>query len=504
MLRSSRVYLGAETQSLRSACQCRCGAQWSSRPQIQSARAFLPPSQRRTFSSSLRLRDDEVNPERTFVLDGKTYTRDSWTNVSSSIINSVNSGRALHQEEDHPITITRRIIESVFQSPEYVNFAQLNPVVTTQENFDDLGFPKDHPGRSKMDTYYIDENHVLRTHTSAHQLAHFRSLKEQSEKTGQKGYTLIADVYRRDAIDKSHYPIFHQMEGARVWPRTGDASHIVQSVADLPTHTMKVEDPNPTYHEGNPLQETHTAAEVEAVAAHLKRNLELVVREIFTRARAAGFAEGPGATEPLQVRWIEAYFPFTTPSWELEVFWQGEWLELLGCGVVKQSILNNAGLNDHIGWAFGVGIERVAMLLFNVPDIRLFRSTDSRFTSQFQKGKVSPYIPFSKYPPVTRDISFWTTPSPSSSSSSAVSSATEAAREFHENTLMEIVRDNAGDKVESVTLVDEFTHPKTQRRSCCYRIVYRSLEKTLTKEEVLEMHGEVEGELIRRMGIEIR
>jgi phenylalanyl-tRNA synthetase alpha chain len=219
--------------------------------------------------------------------------------------------------------------------------------VSVEQNFDSLGFPADHPGRSKTDTYYVNKNNVLRTHTSAHQVDMFRAKKSL-------GFLISADVYRRDAIDRSHYPAFHQMEGARLWCREGIpggniAKEVWEDLQKLPSHRLAVEDPNPTIHpDRNPLQVPyHKQEEVEAIAAHLKRSLEGVVVEIFSKAREAAIAAGEGQAidpeEPLRVRWVEAYFPFTSPSWELEVFWQGDWLEILGCGVIKQDILTKSG-----------------------------------------------------------------------------------------------------------------------------------------------------------------
>ena len=86
------------------------------------------------------------------------------------------------------------------------------------------------------------------------------------------------------------------------------------------------------------------------------------------------------ADEPnLEVRWIDAYFPFTSPSWEVEILYKGEWLEVLGCGVVRHQLMTQAGLDNKIGWAFGLGLERLAMVLFGIPDIRLFWSQDGRY-----------------------------------------------------------------------------------------------------------------------------
>lgn len=136
-----------------------------------------------------------------------------------------------------------------------------------------------------------------------------------------------------------------------MWSRSecgGDVvSAICKDIESLPKHNMIIEDPNPTTHaERNPLQPEHSAEEAHAIATHLKRSLENVVVEVFGRAKEAAIAAGQVGEEgePLRVRWVEAYFPFTSPSWELEVFWQGDWLELLGCGVVKQHLPVSAGL----------------------------------------------------------------------------------------------------------------------------------------------------------------
>jgi len=207
--------------------------------------------------------------------------------------------------------------------------------VTLQQNFDSLGIPADHPGRSKTDTYYINANTVLRTHTSAHQAETFRTC-------ATPGFLISADVYRRDAIDKSHYPMFHQMEGVRLWTRrdTDIAKEIELDISLLPALDLIVEDPMPAFHHGNPKQNEHNDAESLAISTHLKKTLEGVVEEIFGRAK---LNSGNTSDEKLKVRWIDAYFPFTSPSYELEVYWGGKWLELLGCGVVAQSVLRNAG-----------------------------------------------------------------------------------------------------------------------------------------------------------------
>lgn len=381
----------------------------------------------------------------------------------------------------------------------------LSPIVTVAQNFDSLSFPANHPGRSRTDTYYINKKTLLRTHTSAHQADTFRQ-------NASDGYTISADVYRRDSIDRSHNPIFHQMEGARMWDREkvagGDvARRIWEEIKLMPKNDIFVDDPNPTVRpDRNPLQESHSIDEVEAIAAHMKRSLEGVVIDISSKATQAATAAKVDhripapPQEPIKIRWVEAYFPFTSPSWELEVLWQNDWLELLGCSVVKQSIPIAAGVPSQLGWAFGVGLERIAMLLFSIPDIRLFWSTDPRFLNQFSTlENIKPFVPFSKHPACYKDVAFWLR-----SSSSAAGGGVGGVDEFHENDVMELVREVAGSLVEDVRLVDEFKHPGTGRRSLCYRVNYRSLERTLRNSEVNEMHARLQELLEERLGVEVR
>ncbi|OCK83223.1 phenylalanyl-tRNA synthetase [Lepidopterella palustris CBS 459.81] len=459
------------------------------------AERLAPGRQRCCYSSGHNFKD--------ITIEGRPYKTDSWMNTPASILSSI--PRRLHLQPDHPISLTRQLIESHFPGFTYHN--DLFPIVSVAQNFDSLNFPPDHPGRSRTDTYYINRDTVLRTHTSAHQADTFRA-NENS------GFLISADVYRRDAVDRSHYPVFHQMEGAKTWNRNDPTSHstlaaqIWADVAALPTHSMQVSDPSPTIDpEHNPLQSAHhTAEEVEAMAAHLKRSLENVVISIFTAARAASASpsdQPPQDREPLQMRWVTAYFPFTSPSWELEVLWQDTWLEVLGCGIISHSILSAADQPSRLGWAFGVGLERIAMLLFSIPDIRLFWSKDPRFLSQFSAaGEMKRFVPFSKHPACFKDVSFWV--KGTSSAAGGLGGSVSGEGGFHENDVMEIARDVAGDLVEDVRLVDEFSHPKTGRRSLCYRVNYRSLERTLTNVESNELHERFRQQLVERLGVELR
>lgn len=426
-------------------------------------------------------------PANETTLFSKSYQKDEWTNVPPQIL--ALTDRQLHQDPNHPIGILRDLIERNFEGLGYTFYNDFKPVVTKFENFDVLGFPDDHPGRSKLDTYYLNKDHLLRTHTSAHENECFQNCKTP-------GYLITADVYRRDEIDRTHYPAFHQMEGARLWSQKTPnlIEQLKKDIAAIPETLIEVEDPfrESPAHAGNPKQDYMTNDEVKLVATHLKKTMEYMVNLVFEQARVS--AKEAGSTEdylnePLKVRWVEAYFPWTSPSWEIEVWWKGEWLECCGCGVVQRQVLLNSGLpEDRIGWAFGVGLDRIAMLLFGIPDIRLFWSRDERFLRQFKQGAISTFQAFSKFPGVKRDISYWL---PSEST-------------LHTNDVMEVVRGHGGDLVESVVSVDEFVHPKTGRRSQCFRINYQLMERNLTNEEVSKIHAEVEKSMVGEFDVEIR
>ncbi|QBM88712.1 phenylalanyl-tRNA synthetase alpha chain [Metschnikowia aff. pulcherrima] len=427
-----------------------------------------------------------ANHPSQITVDGKSYKTDEWTNVPNLIL--ALTDRQLHQNPNHPIGILNELIQSNFKGLGYTFYNDFRPTVTTYQNFDVLGFPLDHPGRSKLDTYYINKEHLLRTHTSAHEHECFQTCETP-------GYFITADVYRRDEIDRTHYPAFHQMEGARLWSKgPGLLEQLQKDIDSIPKTNIVVEDPfrETPFNTENPKQEYMSDAEVKLVATHLKKTVEYMVNLVFEKARESAVKSGSKEeylNEQLKIRWVEAYFPWTSPSWEIEVWWKGEWLECCGCGVVQQQILLNSGLNeDKLGWAFGIGLDRIAMLLFGIPDIRLFWSLDERFARQFSQGKISTFQPYSKYPGVKRDVSYWL--------------ASESP--LHTNDVMEIVRLHGGDLVENVVLKDEFVHPKTGRKSQCFGIHFQSMDRNLTNDEVNGIHKLVEQDLVETYGVEIR
>jgi phenylalanyl-tRNA synthetase alpha chain len=341
-------------------------------------------------------------------------------------------GRNLHRQPLHPLHTIQQKIQEYFGAI-YTVKDGLSPIVSTRQNFDQLGFPADHVSRSPSDTYYLDADTVLRTHTSAHQIDLLQS--------GLDRFLVTGDVYRRDEIDRSHYPVFHQTEGVQIF-RAADLASLSE------------------------------AAQTELIVSDLKTTLEGLAAHLF------------GANT--EMRWVDAYFPFTDPSVELEIFFQDEWLEVLGCGVIHPQILQNAGRPHDKGWAFGLGLERLAMILFGIPDIRLFWTDDDRFHSQFASGEIVRFQSYSKYPPCYKDISFW------------------IPQGFHVNDLNEVVRDVAGDLVEEVVLLDDFVHPKTQRTSHCYRISYRSMDRSLTNEEIDRLQERVRDQSAQGLGVELR
>ena len=155
-----------------------------------------------------------IQSDHVHVLE-KAYPRDHMSNVTSNILSKV--GRNLHHCKNHPLSILRgKIQEHVYADyrtrwggPMFTMVDRLSPVVTVEQNFDSLLVPKDHVSRAKNDNYYINSEYLLRAHTSAHQ----RDLI----KTGLDAFLVTGDVYRRDEIDMCHYPVFHQMEGVRLF-----------------------------------------------------------------------------------------------------------------------------------------------------------------------------------------------------------------------------------------------------------------------------------------------
>ncbi|KAI1888879.1 hypothetical protein AGOR_G00173310 [Albula goreensis] len=397
---------------------------------------------------------------------GQFFHRDDYTNATAKILSKV--GRNLHNRPHHPLWLIKERIKAHFYgtykgrwgNPLFSMHDNLSPVVTVEQNFDSLLIAPDHASRKKGDNYYLNRGHMLRAHTSAHQ----RDLVRY----GLDAFLVAGDVYRRDEIDASHYPVFHQMEGVRLFSNL-ELFEKVERGEDLCL-----------FESGGrrtpQKQETHTLEAVKLLEFNLKQTLTRLVRHLFG--------------EDLEIRWVECYFPFTHPSYEMEVRFQGDWLEVLGCGVMEQELVHSAGADNKIGWAFGLGLERLAMVLYGIPDIRLFWSEDERFLKQFHLPSIDDPVtfqPLSKYPPLMNDISFWL-----------------PAEGYSENDFYDLVRTIGGDLVEKVSLIDQFTHPKTGKISHCYRVTYRHMERTLTQEEVRVIHQSIEKASEQELGVKGR
>ncbi|XP_025414261.1 probable phenylalanine--tRNA ligase, mitochondrial [Sipha flava] len=401
----------------------------------------------------------------TVLVDGKPFKRDEYTNVTPNILSFIGTNN--HNRIGHPLCLFKQRLIDFFYghfkgrtgNPIFSIYDKINPVVTINENFDSLLVPKNHPSRNKTDSYYINKTYMLRAHATAHQ--------SELIKMGLDNFVIFGDVYRRDEIDSTHYPVFHQADGVHIF--TPNELELIHG------SNINIFDPN--QYISNEKQGVYSKEANEIVTNHLKNTLVSMIKQVFD--------------EDIEYRWLTEYFPFTHPSFELEIYYNGQWIEALGCGVIQHEILKNSGAGNRIGWAFGLGLERLAMPFYSIPDIRIFWSNDSGFLNQFENipkdGRIK-YKPVSIYPQCINDISFWL----------------PEEKPYCSNDFYELVREYGGHLVEQVKLIDEFQHPKTKNVSHCYRIVYRHLERTLNQEEVNEVHKLIETNATKILGIKIR
>ncbi|VDN56223.1 unnamed protein product, partial [Dracunculus medinensis] len=383
---------------------------------------------------------------------------DEFWNISPAIISLLE--RKLFQQPKNPITLLKDFIVECMQN--VIRDEGNSKFLIVSENFDSLLIAKDHVCRSRSDNYYINKDFCLRSHTSAHQ---YEFLKQ-----GLERFLIIGDVYRRDQIDRTHFPSFHQIEGVCLY----SSEQIFNgSNVNFLNHFLFF-----FLKKTSEKQEHHKIITAKAVTEKLKSALEVLCRHIFGEA--------------IEMRWLDAYFPFTHPSFELEIFYEGEWLEVLGCGVMEQKLLESSNVFNKVGWAFGIGVERLAMVLYDIKDIRLFWTNDSGFLSQFVDKSPSDRFkvrPISVHPQLINDLSFWL---PDTVMASQITSDT-----------YDIIRSLGGSLVEQVNLIDSFTN-KLGRLSHTYRIVYRSNERALTKNEANIVHKAIERKLVDIYNVEIR
>ena len=222
----------------------------------------------------------------------------------------------------HPINQTKYHLLNLLSE---MGFEQVHgPEIETEEfNFDMLNIKKSHPARQMHDTFYVEnKKNVLRTHTSPVQI---RSMLETKP---PMAFTSAGKVYRKDD-DSTHLPMFHQVEGIYV-------------------------DENVTF-------------------ANLKDLIHQILHNLFGN--------------DVEIRFRPSYFPFTEPSAEVDILSDsGKWLEILGCGIVNPVVLENCKIDSkkYSGLAFGLGVERIAMLKYGVNDIREFYKSNLDFLSQFK------------------------------------------------------------------------------------------------------------------------
>jgi len=251
--------------------------------------------------------------------------------LSSETIDVTLPGRGQSSGSFHPVTQTIDRIVSLFASAGF-EVAEGPEIEDDQHNFEALNIPANHPARAMHDTFYVDENTVLRTHTSPVQIRVMENNKPPLR--------VIAPgrVYRCDS-DLTHTPMFHQVEGFVV--------------------------------------------DKDVSFAHLKGLLNQFLSAFFEKE--------------LSLRFRPSYFPFTEPSAEVDiacVICEGKgcrvcshtgWLEIMGCGMIHPNVFNATGIDneEYTGLAFGLGVERMAMLRYGVNDLRLFFENDSRFLQQF-------------------------------------------------------------------------------------------------------------------------
>lgn len=362
----------------------------------------------------------------TIAINGHIYQTDDWTNVTPKILSYLNKNK--HLQHNHPLSIIRQRIKNYFYesyknsrgNPLFSVYDNISPIVTVEQNFDNLLIAPDHVSRAKSDCFYLNRNYLLRAHTTAHQVDLIKS--------GLDNFLVVGEVYRRDEIDSTHYPVFHQLDAVRLLSK--DKLFKRSAYSEFEIFESKWDDLAAGSFSkciDQTKQPCHTLEAVKLIEAELKRILLGLAKDLFG--------------DNLKYRWVDTYFPFTQPSWELEIYYKNIWMEVLGCGIMRNEIIQSSGVNNSIGYAFGLGLERLAMILFDIPDIRLFWSNDSGFLSQFSEKNLRSlpkYKPISVYPQCTNDLSFF------------LPHGVEIDTGFSPNDFYDLVRTVAGDVVEQV------------------------------------------------------
>lgn len=360
------------------------------------------------------------NPEEAKILE----SLEKRTDIKAERIKRLLRLPDLTKKANSPVKI---LVDRILEIPRFRDFDVIDipKIVTVEDNFNILNTPKDHPSRRESDTYYMNETHILRTQTTVMWPYYIKNkdILAKLEKDGEIRALSRGIVYRKDEIDKKHFPAFHQIDGLLICKKDKK----IITLDDL------------------------KEVEIDMTESIFGKNIEY--------------------------RFLVDSFPFTDPSIQIEIMFNGDWLEVVGSGLVHPQVLRNLGLDPEVynGWAFGFGIERLAMIKMGIPDIRILWSDDPRITSQF-KDINSKFKEVSKYPEITRDISFI------------------IDKNINLNNYFEIVRDYAENIIEEVKQVDEYIDDEkfgADKKSYTFRIVYRSHERTLTNEEVNKIQDQI-------------
>jgi phenylalanyl-tRNA synthetase alpha chain len=329
----------------------------------------------------------------------------------------------LTKKANSPVKI---LVDSILELPRFKDFdiVEFPKIVTVETDFDLLNTPTDHPSRRETDTYYLDKNYLLRTQMTAFWSFYLKDKEVLSrlEKEGEIKALSPGLVYRKDEIDRHHFPAFHQIDGLLICKKS---------------------------------KKIITQQDLKDVQVDLAQG-------IFGK--------------DIEYKFEDDNFPYTIESLEMDIMFNGKWLEVNGAGLVNPIVLKNFGLDPEIynGWAFGFG-DRLAMIKMGIPDIRILWSEDPRITSQF-KDINSKFKEVSKYPSTIRDISF------------IVDKTTSL------NNYYEIVREYAGNLIEEVKLLDKYENAEKfgkDKTSYTFRITYCSPERTLTNDEVNEIQEKI-------------
>lgn len=372
----------------------------------------------------------------------------------------------LSEYEWHPINLViNKIINSDFFN--WFDHIQIPQIVAEWETFDLFNFPEDHVARRPSDSYFLqkstskEDSILLRPHTSVmwyHYLIHWW-WKEKLEENWDVKALAWWKVYRVDELDKTHHECFHQIDWLRI---TSKEKQIIN-------------------------QDT------------LKEVLWNTIKALFWN--------------DINYRFNADTFPYTTDSLEVEVEYEWKWLEVLWAWVVHPTVLEKLWLDSskYNWWAFGFGIERLVMALKKIPDIRILWSSDKRITKQW--WNLENYKEVSNFPPVYKDISFFTwlekfvKDEEKSKKEWWIELTVESEADLFE--ISWIIRDiswDAGDLIEEVKLIDIFENHKKfwDKKSVCIRITFRSLERTLTNEEINEVYFKIRNKLEGDLWYELR